>query len=66
MGIPFMNGYLLEVLQIEEATFGRTDDLQAAKLFPVCHNNEELGKVFRWMIFEPEFAEGQANMETSS
>lgn len=59
MGIPFIEWLSARGMQIDEATFGRTDDLQAAKLFPVCHNKEELGKVFRWMIFEPEFAEGK-------
>jgi galactokinase/mevalonate kinase-like predicted kinase len=59
MGIPFIEWLSARGLQLDEATFGRIDDLQAAKLFPVCHNTEELGKVFRWMIFEPEFAEGK-------
>lgn len=59
MGIPFIEWLSARGMQIDEATFGRTDDLQVAKLFPVCHNTEELGKVFRWMIFEPEFAEGK-------
>nr|WP_320038818.1 bifunctional fucokinase/fucose-1-phosphate guanylyltransferase [uncultured Bacteroides sp.] len=59
MGIPFIEWLSARGLQIDEATFGRIDDLQAAKLFPVCHNTEELGKVFRWMIFEPNFAEGK-------
>lgn len=59
MGIPFIEWLSARGMQIDEATFGRTDDLQAAKLFPVCHNTEELGKVFRWMISEPDFAEGK-------
>jgi len=59
MGMPFIEWLSARGLELKEATFGRIDDLQAAKLFPVCHNTEELGKVFRWMIFEPEFAEGK-------
>lgn len=33
-------------------------DLQAAHLFPVCENVEELGKVLRWMTCEPDLQEG--------
>ena len=40
MGIPFIEWLSARGMQIDEATFGRTDDLQAAKLFPVCHNKE--------------------------
>lgn len=33
-------------------------DLQAARIFPVCHTVDELGKVMRWMTTEPYFQEG--------
>ena len=35
------------------------NDLQAARLFPVCSTIEELGLVMRWMISEPELQEGK-------
>lgn len=34
-------------------------DLQAARLFPVCSTVEDLGLVMRWMISEPELQEGK-------
>ncbi len=34
-------------------------DLQAARIFPVCANIDELGKVFRWLINEPNYSEGE-------
>lgn len=39
---------------------GRTDDLQAASLFPVTSSVEELGILIRWMISEPELEEGKS------
>ncbi len=33
-------------------------DLQAARIFPVCGNTEELGLVLRWMTTEPYLVEG--------
>ena len=35
------------------------DDLQAARLFPVCGTVEELGLALRWMTAEPELEEGR-------
>lgn len=37
----------------------RTDDLQAASLFPVVSDVEQMGKVLCWMVSEPELAEGR-------
>lgn len=34
-------------------------DLQSARIFPVCHSADELGKVLRWMTSEPELEEGK-------
>ena len=34
-------------------------DLQRAELFPVCGSMEELGLVMRWMVSEPELAQGR-------
>ena len=35
------------------------EDLQSAQLFPVCHSTEELETVLRWMINEPDSANGK-------
>ena len=37
-----------------------TNDLQAARIFPVCHTVEELGKALQWMVNDPTDAEGRA------
>lgn len=37
----------------------RTDDLQAASLFPVVSDVEQMGKVLCWMVSKPELAEGR-------
>ena len=34
-------------------------DLQAARLFPLCDNVEDLGRAMRWMTTEPELEEGR-------
>lgn len=39
---------------------GRTDDLQAASIFPLVKSAEELGLVLRWMLSEPELEEGKS------
>ena len=36
------------------------NDLQAARIFPVCHTVEELGKVLQWMVNDATDAEGRA------
>ena len=38
---------------------GRTDDLQAAPVFPVTTSIEELGILIRWMTAEPQLKEGK-------
>lgn len=40
-------------------SLNRTDDLQAARIFPVCDSVEDLGTVLRWMISEPELTAGK-------
>ena len=35
------------------------EDLQSARLFPVCHSTEELETVLRWMINEPDSTNGK-------
>lgn len=37
----------------------RTDDLQAASLFPVVSDVEQMGNVLCWMVSKPELAEGR-------
>ena len=59
MGKSFMEWLSVRGVNLSEKLFGRTDDLQATKLFPICQNTEELGKVLRWMISEPESEEGK-------
>ncbi|MDO4163442.1 MAG: bifunctional fucokinase/fucose-1-phosphate guanylyltransferase [Bacteroides sp.] len=59
MGRPFSDWLSERGLAWNEWT-GRTDDLQAASLFPVVADVESMGKVLRWMIAEPALAEGKA------
>ena len=44
---------------------GRTDDLQAASLFPVVDNVTTMGKVLRWMTSEPTLKEGRDIWQSS-
>ena len=37
----------------------RGGDLQSARIFPICNSAEELGKVIRWMVSEPDLEEGR-------
>ena len=39
--------------------FERTDDLQAARMFPVTDSIEELGLMMRWMVSEPQLSAGK-------
>ena len=55
MGNPMLHWLSARGLTPESIEGG--DDLQSARLFPVCNNVEELGEVFRWMICDPEYAE---------
>lgn len=59
LGAPFTvwmkeRGIAWEELQ------GRTDDLQAAAIFPIAASVEELGILVRWMVSEPQLKEGKA------
>ncbi len=38
---------------------GDNEDLQAARMFPVCSSVTDLGKIFRWMISDPSYEEGK-------
>ena len=39
---------------------GRKEDLQAAAIFPVVEDKEQMGTVLRWMVSEPGLTEGKA------
>lgn len=56
-GIPV--GTWLEQRAILPETVEWKEDLQAARLFPLCNEVEELGLVLRWMTAEPELEEGR-------
>lgn len=65
LGKPVTEWLAARGLKVSDGLFGRTDDLQAARMFPVCHSIDDLGKVLRWMISEPEYAEGKKVWEES-
>lgn len=65
LGKPVTEWLAARGLKVSDGLFGRTDDLQAARMFPVCHSIEDLGKVLRWMISEPEYVEGKKVWEES-
>ena len=54
---PFMEWMAERGLSLE--IFERTDDLQAARIFPVTESVEELGLMMRWMISEPQLQDGK-------
>lgn len=58
MGRPFP-AWLAERGLTGEDIKGRKDDLQAAAIFPEVEDEEQMGKVLRWMVSEPGLAEGK-------
>lgn len=58
LGMPFQAWLAERNLNVAELP-GRKDDLQAASLFPVVENEEQMGKVLRWMVAEPDLTEGK-------
>lgn len=58
-GIPFGEWMAKRGLSYTDLK-GRTDDLQAASVFPLVNSAEELGLVLRWMLAEPELEEGKS------
>lgn len=58
MGRPFPSWLKDRGLVIDDIE-GRKDDLQAAAIFPVVADEEQLGTVLRWMVSEPGLAEGK-------
>ena len=57
LGRPFIEWMTERGLSLE--IFERTDDLQAARIFPVTESVEELGLMMRWMISEPQLQDGK-------
>lgn len=57
MGKPITEWLQERSLKVEEIE--GYDDLQAAHLFPICKNTDELEKVFRWMLTDPSYHEGK-------
>ena len=55
----FRNGWPERGLSAEDIT-GRKEDLQAAAIFPVVEDKEQMGTVLRWMVSEPGLTEGKA------
>lgn len=49
----------LQERRLDAALLEHTNDLQSARLFPVCHSVDDLGKVLRWMINELQCREGR-------
>lgn len=58
LGMPFPAWMAERGVSMEELE-GRTDDLQAAAIFPVVEDKERMGKVLRWMVAEPGLEEGK-------
>lgn len=58
LGIPFPQ-WLRERGILWEDIKGRTDDFQAASIFPITTSIEELGILVRWMTSEPQLEVGK-------
>ena len=55
----FMGKPILTWAMERGITLGGNEDIQNAPLFPICQTVDELGKVLRWMITEPDREEGK-------
>ena len=58
LGKPFPNWLAERGLTADDVT-GRKEDLQAAGIFPIITDVEQMGKVLRWMTSEPGLADGK-------
>lgn len=58
LGRPFPAWLAERGLTADDVT-GRKDDLQAAGIFPLIDDIEQMGKVLRWMTSEPDLAGGR-------
>lgn len=63
MGRPAKNWFLERGLDFT-AVEGN-EDIQSARIFPLCHSQEEMGVLLRWMISEPQLAEGKMRWENA-
>ena len=59
LGMSFLEWLVERELSVEDIT-GRKEDLQAAAIFPVVEDKEQMGTVLRWMVSEPGLTEGKA------
>ena len=59
LGMSFSEWLVERELSVEDIT-GRKEDLQAAAIFPVVEDKEQMGTVLRWMVSEPGLTEGKA------
>ena len=56
-GVPFTDWASRRGVQLDKIE-GKSD-MQSARIFPVVNNVDDLGKVIRWMVSEPNFQEGK-------
>lgn len=63
LGRPF--AAWAEERKIDLNTIEGNHDLQAARLFPVVSNADDMGLVLRWMLAEPELQEGKRLWESA-
>lgn len=57
MGEPVTKWLAERGLAVEDIE--HNEDLQAARIFPVCSSVSDLGKIFRWMISDSSYEEGR-------
>ena len=57
LGRPFMEWLKERNLSLSDVE--QTDDLQSARLFPICKSIDEMGIILRWMLSEPGLEEGK-------
>lgn len=57
MGEPVTKWLAERGLAVE--SIEHNEDLQAARIFPVCSSVSDLGKIFRWMISDSSYEEGK-------
>ena len=57
LGRPFTEWLAARGLTADEVE--NTSDLQAARIFPICENVDEMGEILRWMISEPPLQKGK-------
>jgi len=58
MGRPAKEWFVKKGIPASDDLLHRTDDIQFARLFPVCAGQEEMISVLQWMITENEDRDG--------